>query len=303
MNSKILGYILAITTISIWSSTFILSKIMLETLTPYQVLVIRFAIAIIALTLMYPKFKFERCLKDELYFFIIGALLTFYFFFENSALMRTYASNVSLIDSTIPLMTGLIAYLMYKEKFFNRYTVIGFILSYGGVVTIVVTGQGLEGVEPLGDLFAVGAAIMFAFYTNVMIKVQERYHIIVLTRKVFVYSFITMLIITFVSGDALSFENFSLPLVGGLLYLGIVASCLAFLMWNKAIALVGSVKTNQFIYLIPMITMIFSVILLGEKVSTIKIVGSLVIVLGLYISDLSKKDTQVDPITPCDELL
>ena len=89
MKSQLKGHIFAIMTITIWSSTFIVSKIILETLTPLQVLLMRYAIAVIFLSATYPKFKRPISWKEELLYLGIGASLVGYFIFENSALQRT----------------------------------------------------------------------------------------------------------------------------------------------------------------------------------------------------------------------
>ena len=68
MQETLKGYFLAITTVCIWSSTFIVSKILLESLTPFQILVIRFIIAIIILSVIYPKFTWKKVLKEEVIF-------------------------------------------------------------------------------------------------------------------------------------------------------------------------------------------------------------------------------------------
>jgi len=291
MNVSLKGYMLAIITISIWSSTFIVSKVLLEQLTPVQILVGRSIIAIMTLSIIYPKFKSKSKLqlKEELYFLAIGAGLGFYFFFENSALKHTYSSNVSLIVSTIPLITGLLSVVVFKKKFFNLKSILGFIFAYTGVGFIILNGRTLAGIEPIGDFFALVAAFMFSFYTILMHKVQKNYHIIALTRKVFVYNLIVLLILALVTKEAVMIKDIKVNLVGSLLYLGIVASSFAFIFWNKAIELIGSVKTNQFIYLIPVVTTIFSYFILGEVVTYIKVLGAVLILSGLYLSEKSQE--------------
>ena len=71
-------------------------------------------------------------------------------------------------------------------------------------------------------------------------------------------------------------------IVISMLFLGIVASSLAFLMWNKAIQSIGSIKTNQYIYLVPIVTTILSAIIIHEKITVYIIIGTILIVFGLY---------------------
>ena len=285
MKNKWVGHLLAVVTISIWSSTFIVSKIILENLSPLQVLLTRFMLAVICLFVIYPKFKRPTSIKEELKFMLIAAALVGYFIFENSALQRTYTSNVSLIVATIPLMTGLVAWLTRGEKFFTRSRIIGFIIAYVGVSLIVLNGTKLEGISPVGDGMAFGAAIMFAIYSLVMEMIKGEYHLIQLTRKVFLYGLMYLAAIVWLTGEDYSLSLITGEPLPGLLYLGIVAASFAFIMWNKAITVIGPIKTNQYIYLVPVITTIFSSLILREKITWMTVAGTIAILFGLYLSD------------------
>lgn len=285
MSYQLKGHLLAVLTITIWSSTFVLSKIVLETLNPLQVLVMRYGLAVLFLTMMYPKFKKPTSLKEELLFMAIGGALVGYFIFENSALQRTYSSNVSLIVATIPLLTGLLSMFVFKTKFLTIRNILGFLIAYGGVVVIIINGSQLEGVEPIGDFLAFGAAIMFAVYSVLMEKSVEVYHLIQKTRKVFIYGFVIMVLIVLFTGQSFEGVSFTWPLGASLVYLGLVASSLAFIMWNNAIGRLGPVRTNLYIYLVPVITTVFAALILDEKITLLTILGTIAIVAGLYLSE------------------
>ncbi|MDF1617697.1 DMT family transporter [Petrocella sp. FN5] len=289
MKTSIKGHIFAVTTITIWSSTFIVSKILLNQFTPLQILVVRYLLAILFLTLLYPKFKKPTSLKEEILFLFIGAALAFYFVFENTALQHTYSSNVSLIVATIPLLTGILSMVVYKTHFFTLKSIIGFILAYLGVFLIIINGSKFEGVEPIGDFLALGAAAMFAIYSVLMEKTSKDYHMIQLTRKVFLYGWMVLLFVVAVKGQPVTFEVINYRIVGSMLFLGVVASSLAFILWNNAIKAIGPVKTNQYIYLIPVVTTIMSAWVLKEKITYMTLVGTLLILMGLYLSEKSQE--------------
>lgn len=287
---KFIGHLLAILTVSIWSSTFIVSKILLEELTPLQILLFRFVITVIFLTILYPRFKMPESIKEELLFLLTGGCLALYFFFENSALIHTYSSNVSLIVATIPLITALLSAVLYKTHNFNKKSIIGLIVAYLGVFMIVLNGQKLAGIEPIGDFFALMAAIMFAVYTLTMQRIQKSYHLIDMTRKVMFYGLVVLAVIVLITRQTLWFDLLDKKLLISLLFLGIVASSLAFLMWNKAIQIVGSIATNQYIYLVPVITTILSAIIFKEKITFITLFGAALILFGLYFSENAQKN-------------
>ncbi|NDL68334.1 DMT family transporter [Anaerotalea alkaliphila] len=286
MNKKnAIGHLLALTTITIWSSTFILSKVVLEQLSPLQVLGIRYALALVFLSLLHPRFGKPKRWSEELFFLLSGVGLAAYFVCENSALQRTYSSNVSLIVATIPLMTGILSMAVYKTPFLNRKSLAGFAAAYGGVFLVILNGRRFAGIEPMGDFLALLAALLFAVYTLTMQRIQEGHHLIALTRKVFAYGFFFLLGMMLCTGESLDDVRFSGQLVASLLFLGIVASSLAFLMWNRAIQCIGSVKVNQYIYLVPVVTTVFAALFLKERITLYTVAGAGLILSGLYISE------------------
>lgn len=289
--TKLKGHFLAILTVTIWSSTFIVSKILLQQLTPFQILFFRFVITVVFLSILYPKFKKPNSIKEELLFLLTGGCLALYFFFENSALIHTYSSNVSLIVSTIPLITALLSAILYKTHYFNKKSIFGLAIAYFGVFMIIMNGQKLAGIEPIGDFFTLMAAIMFALYTLTMQRIQKSYHLIDMTRKVMFYGLIVLTFIILATSQSLWFDMIDKKLIISLLFLGIVASSLAFLMWNKAIQILGSIATNQYIYLVPVVTTILSAIIIKEKITWITIFGAVLILLGLYVSENSQGES------------
>lgn len=144
---------------------------------------------------------------------------------------------------------------------------------------------------PIGDLLAIGAALMFAVYSVFMLKTGAGYTLIQLTRKVFIYGFVSLTVMLLISGETLLPESLNGQGFASLFYLGLVASSLAFIFWNRAIQAIGPVKTNQYIYLIPVMTTLFASILLHEPVTWLTIAGAAMILAGLYLSEQSKSKT------------
>ena len=288
MSTTLKGHLQALITIAIWSSTFIVSKILLGHMTPLQILLARYLIAIICLSVMYPRFSKPVSLRQEALFLAIGAALAYYFVFENSALQRTYSSNVSLIVATIPFLTGILSMLIYKTRFFNLKSTAGLITAYLGVFLIILNGSRFEGVEPVGDLLALGAAVMFAIYSVLMQKAGHAASMIQMTRKVFLYGLLVLAVTVLLDGQPVIPAGLGAQSLVSLLYLGIVASSLAFILWNRAIRAIGPVKTNQYIYLIPVMTTIVSSLILDERITVMTVLGTVLILSGLYVSEKSR---------------
>ena len=137
MNTIQKGYIFATATIIIWSSTFIITKMILEFVSPIEILILRILISIVVLFVIYPKVDKRIELKTEVLFFLSGVTLALYFIFENNALNVTYSSNVGLLVSLSPLFTAIIVSVREKKSYFSLKSSIGLLLSLIGVGLVV----------------------------------------------------------------------------------------------------------------------------------------------------------------------
>ncbi len=289
-SSLALGHLLVFVTILIWSVAFVGNKILLFYITPIEVMLYRFALAYVILLLIHPKIKTFKSIKDEAYFFLIGFLGVFlYFLLENFALKYTQATNVGLYMGAIPLFTAIIAHFMLKDEKLNANIIIGFTLAIAGMALILLDGKGFN-LRLKGDILAIAAAATFALYSTILKLAPKNYHFIVITRKSFFYAVILMLLYHFTSQKPLHLQALLLPKVyGNIIFLGLFASSLAFLFYKKGVEIIGSIKSTNYIYLVPLLTAITGIIVLNEKITVKMIIGGVLILLGLYISQRRPK--------------
>lgn len=171
------------------------------------------------------------------------------------------ASNVGVIISVAPFFTAILAHLLMKseEKLCPQFFV-GFVVSMAGMILISFNGSRLE-LNPLGDLLAVIAALVWAFCSILTRKISSfGYPVILSTRRTFSYLL-------------------------NILYLGLGASALCFVTWNFAVKKLGAVKTSVYIYMVPVITVITSVMVLREQLTLLAGVGTVLILIGLFLSE------------------
>ena len=131
------------------------------------------------------------------------------------------------------------------------------------------------------------AAISWAIY-SILIKKITDYNIptLLVTRKTFLYGIIFMIPFLFLFDFKFDFTLFfNLTNLLNLLFLGFIASGICFLMWNKSIKMIGAVKSGVYLYLIPVVTVILSSIVLKEPISIYLIIGVILTILGLIVSE------------------
>ena len=141
--------------------------------------------------------------------------------------------------------------------------------------------------NPAGDILALLAAIVWAVYSILSRKISQfQYNTIQTTRRVFCYGLLFMMPALFLFRFEWGIERFARATnTLNLLFLGLCASALCFVTWNLAVKLLGAVKTSIYIYLVPVITVVTSVIVLGERVTGMYAVGTILILAGLFMSE------------------
>ena len=286
-DKKLFLNLLALITVVIWAATFISSKILLNTFTPLEVMFYRFVIAYFLLLIIHPKFHKIDSLKEEIMFLLSGITGgSLYFLTENSAVKISQVSNVGLIVATAPIITALFAHFFTKGEKLNKNLFIGFLIAISGVILVMFNGNFMLKLNPVGDILALCAAVSWSVYSIITKKLGSKYNPLYLTRKIFFYALLTMIPFLFTSefnfdiSKLLTFE-----IMSNLLFLGIVASSICYVMWNFTVNKLGVVKTNNYIYLIPAITLLLSVTILHEKITLYSGIGALLIFLGVYVSE------------------
>lgn len=287
-KNEITGHILAIVTIIIWGTTFISTKILLKTMTPIEILFIRFVIGWIALILVHPRRLKIQNRKQELYFAGAGLCgITLYFLLENIALTYTFASNVGVIISVAPFFTALCAHSFLKEEKLKPQFFVGFLIALVGIFLMSYQGASVLKLNPMGDLLAVLAAFVWAIYSILTKKISGfQYNTVQATRRIFFYGLLFMIPALFIFQFEPNVTILLKPInLFNMVFLGLGASAACFATWNWAVKILGAVKTSVYIYLVPVVTIITSILILHEKITGMGVVGVGLTLAGLFISE------------------
>lgn len=286
MTKQVIGHIFALVAIIIWGLTFISTKILLNVLDPIEIMFFRFLMGYLLLCILYPKqFKFLK-LKEELLFLILGLSgVSLYFLAENVSLTYTLASNASFILTTAPLYTAIIAHFFSNDEKFERSVLVGFVFCIIGVFFVMYNSKVALQINPIGDFLALAAAVMWGIYSVALKKIPHTYNPIYMVRKTFFYGILTLVpFIKFFGADMKAVE-WNITIIFNLLFLGLIASALCYVLWNKSVLLIGAVKSTNYIYFIPLVTVIGSSLILGEEVNILMIIGGVFILSGVIIAD------------------
>lgn len=288
MNKSVAGHVAAFVTILIWGTTFISTKVLLRVFSPIEILFIRFLIGYAALWCVFPHRLNVKERKQELYFMAAGLCgVTLYYLFENIALTYTLASNVGVIISAAPFFTVIWSCLLLHEKRPGKRFFVGFLIAMAGIGLISFGSDASLQLNPLGDILALVAAVIWAVYSTITKKISEfGYGTIQTTRRTFFYGLLFMTPVLFLMDFRVSPAMFSDgKMVLNLLFLGLGASALCFVTWNFAVKVLGAIKTTVYIYMVPVITTVTSVLILHEKITLAVGCGIVLTLAGLFLSE------------------
>ena len=303
---KLRYHLLALAVVVVWGVTFVSTKMLIGAgLHPVDIFWIRFVLAYAGIWLYILLTGKDRRLwygwKEEAVFLLLGLTGgSVYFLTENTALAYTQACNVSFLVCSAPLFTAILT-LLYRHFGKDRYArslekvrlgwplAGGTVLALTGMALVAFEGTRLK-LSPKGDLLAIGAAICWVLYSLFVGEMTRRYGTVTVTRKVFFYGLLTIL--PFLGG-----QGFSPALLGqatvwsNLLFLGIVASLVCFIAWNKVIEKLGNVTSTNYVYLNPVFTLLTAMVLLGERMTPLSGLGCAAILAGVIWAGADKPET------------
>mgnify|MGYP005951936289 CR=1 FL=1 len=283
------GHFLRLFCAVVWGATFISTKVLLEYLSPLQILFSRFLLGYIALWCLYPHRSPKYGRKAQLLFALAGFLGTFlYFLMENVALQHTTASNVGVLVSLAPLFTAAVSKLENPKLTLSLQFFVGAVLSFVGVLLIVFGDNMSLVINPLGDTLALGAAFVWALYSIVLNKLSVyKAPILVSTRTIFGYGLIFIVAGVLYADDFPGSEILLKTEVwSNLIFLGFIACAARYSMWTMAVETIGPDRTALYLYLVPVICLVCSYLILGENLTAWSAAGTFLVLFGLILSQL-----------------
>ncbi len=297
------SYIGVVVAMIVWSSSFILTKIGLESFPPVMLVTIRITIAVALLFLLGigtgTLTKIEN--KNHLLLFLVaGFIQPFgYFVCEAYGLEQVSPTVASVILSTIPVFTPLIAFIMIRERV-SLLNIVGLVISLSGVLMILLNkGDNLE-MNTLGLVCLFGAVLSGIIYAVMLRRVPTTYsnvttifYIHLFSLLFFIPTFIVVDLIGVGSGESIIGMEYNgdsvLKSLSAIVVLAAFASVMSFVLFCKAVRDIGATKANAFCNIMPISTALVMWFLFGEQLSWVKWIGIFVVIAGLFISQMKRK--------------
>jgi len=283
-------YIGVILAMALWGFTFVVFKVANESFRPITIVTFRLFASLFFL------FGFALLLKrlnrirptDQKWFLLLALFEPFFYFLgEAYGLTMVTATVGAVIISTIPLIVPFVSYMMFRERM-TVMNMVGLVISFAGVLMVILTRSGGLSADPKGILLMFVAVFSAVGYTMVVKKLADDYNPITITAYQSLYGLL-MFIPLFLVFEIphLDLATASTPSILGVLYLGVIGSGICFILLTIAIRELGAARANIFANLVPVVAAILSFLLLGEPMPALKALGIFVVITGLFMSQVS----------------
>ncbi|MCD5414447.1 MAG: DMT family transporter [Clostridiales bacterium] len=285
MSNNKIGSIAMFICAFIWGISFVSIKVVVAVLEPMTLGFLRFSLASTLLFILVNIKKQNLTIDKEDYFlmFVAGAIgITAYFYFEFNGVRITTASTASLIIASIPVISALAESIVYKTKIISKKWMSLF-LSIFGVLLIV----GFNYRELIATGFLKGYLMMFAAaFTAVAYSLStkplfKRYDYLTI---VFYQSLIgTIFFIPFMIFEDNNWLMLDLTIVLNIIFLGVFASAIGFYLYLIGLKHLGISNSAIFLNVIPIVSVIVSIIFLGERITHFQFIGGLFVISSVYL--------------------
>jgi len=272
----------------VWASSFIALKSSIGPIGPMSVIFGRMFIASLCFLYFIKSFMKLKFTKDDIKY--IALMVAFepcmYFIFEAKALQYTTAGQVGMITSMMPLITAVGAGIFLKELI-SKKLILGSLIAVAGAIWLSLSASSSESaVNPLlGNTLELFAMICGAGYAISIRHLTKKFSALFLTAiQAFVgFAFFLPFAIWEYNTMVMDFTQEALLWV---LYLGVIVTLGGYGLFNYALSKVEASKAGMFINLIPVFTLMLAFLILGEKMSYIEMVASMVILSGVIITQI-----------------
>ncbi len=291
-KTLIITYSALVVAMIIWSISFVWSKIALEYYSSFTIVFFRLILSAIFIFLfIISTRKFKKLELKHLPIFLLITLFEpfLYFIGETTGLNYVSPAVAAILIAIIPLFTPFAALIFLKERI-SILNLVGITVSLIGII-LVIFEKGLKLIiawEGLALLFL--AVISAVLYSVIVKKLPQKYSVfdILLYQNIIGTLYFLPIVAIFFRENIIQ-TGFVLEPALAILKLGFFASTVAFLFFLRALRKLPITNVNVFTNIIPIFTLLFSWIILGDILLKHQIIGIFVVIIGVVISQLRLK--------------
>ena len=294
-NTK--AYIMLVCASLFWAGNFIVGKYaFLTDIPPLSLVFYRWTLVwFILLPFTYKEIiKYKDIIFHNLpLLFLLGFTSVGLFnSFTYLALIHTQVINASLFNAAIPAIIILLCFLFKVEKT-NKFQILGLIISVLGIIAII-TKLKVDILLSLnfnkGDLIMVGGVLTWGIYSTLLKRKKFTLPLLTLVHVICTFGLISVLpqfLYEYTNGQVIKFD---INLVYTLIFLALFPSIGSYYCWAGAVSILGANRAGISLSLIPLFSTIFAIAIYDEKFQLFHLIGAILIILGLFLSNKEIKN-------------
>ncbi|MCE2470560.1 MAG: DMT family transporter [Anaerolineae bacterium] len=282
------GALYGITAASIWGSMYVVSDLVLLIVPPFTLLTLRIALGLAVLLPLSLRrgqsLPGRRSLRSLLAVGVVGLGISLGAQFLGTDLST--AVNGALVTSASPAFVVLFAVLLLRERMTLQRLAAIVLASAGLLIILNPASADFASDTFTGDAFLAVAAVTWGLYSVLVRRVTLRQ-----ATPALMVTIVALLGGLLVSIPASILElsqrpigAMSVEIVLGILYLGIVSTALALLLWNRAFSLVPATIASLFFFAQPLAGALLAAVFLGQRMTETLWLGGILIALGVLLS-------------------
>jgi drug/metabolite transporter (DMT)-like permease len=305
VNAKLKTYSAVILAMIFWAFSFLWFKDANRYFLPITIVFLRLLISVVFMTVFLLITKnYMKIKKSDRKLFLMLAVFEPFFYFLGESFGLTYVSATicSVMISTIPVFATISTWLIFKEKL-KAVNYAGIILSFVGVLVFILNRDGSISFSLKGLAFLLLAVISAVGYNLTLSRLVENYSPVYIVNVQNIIGAVLFMPIFFIFdfkhfvSVPLTFEMFK-PIIA----LAVLCSCGAFILFAYSVSRIGITMANVFSNTIPVFTAIFSFMIIGEKLTVQNVVGMVIVLAGLLMSQINQKSKEIDETLAFTEL-
>ena len=277
--------------------SFVATKYALRGFEPLLVALLRFALAgaILWVLLRLRREREPVTRRDLGRLALMGFVsLTVYFCFENTGIARTSASQAAILIATIPIFVAVLNVFTLREPMAVREWA-GVVLSFAGIVALVSFGGQRSGGSIGGDLLVLAASLSAAVYSIMARSLLLERSALSVTAYQNLFGAAFMLPLALVEAALVGVRRPTAGAVGGVLFLTVTCSVIAYLLLNYAFRFIEASRLSVFINLTPIVGVGFAFLVLGERFTSAQAAAAVVVVLGVWLTNTGSREAARSP--------
>lgn len=286
MNKTAYGILCGLGAATIWGGMYVVSKVVLEIIPPFALVSLRLVLGILTLAIVIAVRGWFKITREQLLQVVgvgfVGYGVSLSLQFVGTKLST--AANGSLVTSATPAFVLLFAWILLNEKITVRKFFALLLATLGVVAVIDPRSAQLNPDLFFGNILLLGAGVTWALYSVLVRKVTQNLDVLPFSLVAFFGGLPIVVPAGVWEVGNIGVGEISLGVVGGVLFLGVISTALAMILWNRAFSILPAGAASLTFFAQPVVGTLLGWLFLGEKITPLFLLGGVLIGVGILIS-------------------